>query len=128
MKIYFSIFVLLSFLNSQSQSIHSAKKQEIFDIGYRNIILTDSARHYKPGAPNSNKLYYRPVEIDLWYPAIISNFNHSIRYGAFLNLLEERSNRFQDDTMYTSISSDLVQYLSANLKITDNSKLTLGRF
>jgi len=45
-------------------------------------------------------------------------------YGEFLNLLEQRSNRFQDDTVYKNLGSDLVQYICANLNIRDESALT----
>ena len=37
--------------------------------GYQNIITTDSTRIYKPGTSQSEKLHYRPIEIDVWYPA-----------------------------------------------------------
>ncbi len=47
-----------------------------------------------------------------------------MRYGEFLNLLEQRSNRFQDDTVYKNLSSDLVQYICANLNIRDTSAMT----
>ncbi len=46
-----------------------------------------------------------------------------MRYGEFLNLLEQRSNRFQNDTVYKNLSSELVQYISANLNIRDTSAL-----
>lgn len=92
--------------------------------GYRNMITTDSSRTYKPGTSASEKLHYRPIEIDVWYPAQELNSKSPIRYGEFLNLLEQRSNRFQDDTVYKNLGSDLVQYICANLNIRDTSALT----
>ena len=121
MKIYLSLFALINCLNSLSQSIHQT---ENFNVGYRNIFLTDSSRNYKLGVSTTNKLYFRPVEIDVWYPAAKPVSGNCLLYGAFLNLLEERSNRFQDDSIYTKITSDLVQYCCANLKISDSTKLT----
>ncbi len=41
-------------------------------------------------------------------------------YGDFLKLLEQRSNRFQNDTVYKSLTTNLVHYLSLNLKISDS--------
>jgi len=69
-------------------------------------------------------MHFRPMEIDCWYPAQTSQASSPISYSYFLNLLQERSNRFQDDTLYNRITSDLVEYLSVNLNIADTSKLT----
>lgn len=91
--------------------------------GYESIITTDSTRTYKPGTAPNEKLHYRPIEIDIWFPAKKSESKTPIRFGEFLNLLEQRSNRFQDDTIYKNLSSDLVQYISANLNISDTSAI-----
>ncbi len=92
-----------------------------FNVGYQSIYAVDSSRTYKPGVPRSNKFYYRPLEIDIWYPATRTESRTPIQYGDFLKLLEQRSNRFQNDTVYKSLTSDLVQYLGINLKIPDTS-------
>ncbi len=46
-------------------------------------------------------------------------------YGDFLKLLEERSNRFQNDTVYKSLTTNLVHYLSFNLKVSDSAIIHL---
>ena len=102
-------------------------KKEIdpqYKVGYQSINLIDSGRKYKPGVDSTNKFYYRPVEIDTWYPAIHTESKFPIEYGEFLKLLEQRSNRFQDDTVYNNLTSELVQYLGSNLNIGDTVKLT----
>ncbi len=38
-------------------------------------------------------------------------------------LLQERSNRFQNDTVYNNLTSELLQYINVNLQIRDTSKL-----
>lgn len=91
--------------------------------GYRCIVLTDSSRHYKPGTTSGDRLYYRPVEIDCWYPAASAEGN-PIHYGEFLQLFQERANRFQDDTIYSHLAGDVAQYLCAGLGITDTASLT----
>lgn len=91
--------------------------------GYRNIALTDSSRHYKPGAEPGVRLFYRPVEIDCWYPSAADR-TPPIRYGVFLQLFQQRANRFQDDTVYSGLASEVAQSLSAGLGITDTAILT----
>ena len=92
--------------------------------GYRNILLTDSSRLYKPGAHAGDRLCYRPVEIDCWYPAKAAVGASPIRYGEFLQLFQQRANRFQDDTNYTSLAGDMARYLCAGLGIADTAGLT----
>jgi hypothetical protein len=91
--------------------------------GYRNLALTDTSRHYKPGAQPGDRLYYRPVEIDCWYPAT-SPASQPIPYGEFLQLFQQRANRFQDDTIYASLAGETAQYLCAGLEIKDTASLT----
>src|ERR1700733_270810 len=123
---YFLFLLLIHLFVSfgYAQSINNKNETRLFRVGYRNIIAIDSNRIYKPLAGKADKLYFRPVEIDLWYPASISESNSLIQYGELLNLLEQRSNRFQEDSAFKGLTSELVQYLCINLNISDTSKLT----
>ena len=116
--------LILSGTKAFSQNMNKENDPTLYNVGYQNIITTDSSRTYKPAISKSDKFYYRPVEIDIWYPAINIENKSPVPYGEFLNLLEQRSNRFQNDTVYKSLTTDLVQYLSINLHIGDTSKLT----
>lgn len=91
--------------------------------GYREIRLTDSTRRYKSSAQAGDRLYNRPVEIDCWYPARSTN-KLPIRFGEFLQLFEQRANRFQDDTSFTGLAAQTAQYLCSGLGIKDSSQLT----
>jgi hypothetical protein len=91
--------------------------------GYRNIMLTDSSRHYKPGAQPGDRLYCRPVEIDCWYPAASAGAK-PISYGEFLQLFQQRANSFQDDTIYSSLAGETAGYLCGGLGIPDTASLT----
>src|ERR1700693_916424 len=68
-----------------------------FRVGYKNMIRVDSSRQYKQGTRVADRLHFRPVEIDIWYPASEDKMGQQMRYGEFLSLLEQRSNRFQND-------------------------------
>ncbi len=117
---------LLLFLSSTgvyAQITNRNDSLQSFNVGYQSIYAIDSSRTYKPGVPASDKLYYRPLEIDVWYPATHMEFKTPMQYGEFLSLLEQRSNRFQDDTVYKRLTSELAQYLGINLKIPDTSSI-----
>jgi dienelactone hydrolase len=100
------------------------KPVTLYKVGYQNIFCIDSSRMYKPGSSADNKLHYRPLEIDLWYPAVSIGSEPVIEYGEFLQLLQQRSNRFQDDTVYKSMTTELLQYLCSGLDIADTFKLS----
>ncbi len=121
--LYILFFILVARDQAFTQTTSEYDKTGPYSAGYINIICTDSGRVYKPGTRPGDKFYYRPVEIDTWYPAVRQNSNSSIRYGEMIDLLEQRSNRFQDDTVYKNMTAELVQFISVNLKINDTSKL-----
>ncbi len=115
---------LLTGTKAFAQNIINENDSILYHVGYQNITTTDSSRTYKPAISKSDKFYYRPVEIDIWYPAKNIENKWPVPYGEFLSLLEQRSNRFQNDTVYKSLTSELAQYISINLQIGDTSKLT----
>jgi len=115
-----TLFIAIFFVG-YSQSPEN--KINAYAAGYHNLVLTDSSRVYKPATAEQDKFHFRPLEIDVWYPATNPVSASPMKFGDFLNLLEERSNRFQDDTLYKNLSSELTQYTCANLKIDDTSKL-----
>jgi pimeloyl-ACP methyl ester carboxylesterase len=99
-------------------------QSQLYKIGYNNLLLTDSSRIYKPGTQINNRLHYRPLELDLWYPATPSASASPIEYGQLLQLLQDRSNRFQNDTVFTNLTQDLVASLCAGLNINDTATFT----
>jgi hypothetical protein len=112
MKYTFPFILLLTVYSSVAQQA-----------GYRNLVLTDSSRLYKPGVRPGDRFYYRPVEIDCWYPATAAGAK-PVYYGEFLRLFQERANRFQDDTVYSNLARETAEYLSAGLGIQDTASLT----
>lgn len=104
-----SFLLLLLSIFSLSQNIHAQKYQA----GYRELQLTDSARLYKPGAPIGHPLYYRPVALDIWYPAANTGKERPVPYQYFLQLLERRANSFQDSTRYDGIAAEMEKHFSA---------------
>ena len=114
------LFVTRSIFSQSVQSLPAGK----YVAGYKNIVLKDSSRIYKPNTPVTDPLHFRPLEIDFWYPAVDHEpANVPMKYVDFVKLLQERSNRFQDDTIYKNLTSQLLQYININLQIRDSSKL-----
>jgi hypothetical protein len=120
-QFFFAICFLFQTLNIFSQTPQNVP---VYDAGYKTIILKDPGRIYKPNTPITDSLHFRPLEIDVWYPAVAQKADvDPMKYVEFVKLLEERANRFQNDTVYHNLTSELLNYIGANLQITDTSKL-----
>jgi hypothetical protein len=121
MKYLLSIVFLFHGFSVFSQDFRDLR---VYTAGYKNIELKDSSRMYKPDTSLKDSLHFRPIELDVWYPAISKDDGDgSMKYIDFLKLLQVRSNRFQNDTVYSNLTSELLQYININLQISDTLKL-----
>lgn len=74
--------------------------------GFRVIHTVDSSRVYKPNSLTNDYLHFRPLDIDLWYPAKASNKDSILTFGDVLGLLESRANCYTASTAGTGITSN----------------------
>lgn len=118
-KLILTILSLLCFLQGFSQEENLG-----YSAGYKTIHLLDSSRIYKPNTNESDRLRYRPLEIDVWYPSD-NKTGKSMLFGELFQVLEERSNKFQDETDYTGFTEELATLFAvgSGLKPEDGDKL-----
>lgn len=88
-------------------------------VGFKIISTYDSSRTYKPDTSISDKLHYRPIDIDLWYPADITPSDTNASFTDLVHLLEQGSNFYGDTRTYDGLTDELLQYMCAGLKCTD---------
>lgn len=119
----------------------SPRNHGTYYAGYKTIHSIDSARLYKPGVNIAHPLYYRPVDIDIWYPAAKPDLSTGMIYKDFLSLFVNRPNFYSDtiapagainetakafcDMNKCSDSTKLLHYKSASYK---NAKPAKGKF
>ena len=96
----------------------STRGQE-FQVGFRMISTYDSSRTYKPNAFITDKLHYRPIDIDLWYPADITSSDTTASFSDLVYLLEHRSNFYDDTKNYNGLTEELLQYICAGVSCLD---------
>ncbi|MFN7260358.1 MAG: hypothetical protein ACK5TU_10700, partial [Cyclobacteriaceae bacterium] len=94
-----------------------------FHVGFKVISIYDSSRTYKPNTTISDKLHYRPIDIDLWYPAYITSSDTTASFVDLVNLLEQRSNFYDDTRTYYGFTTELLQYICASLNCTNHDTL-----
>ncbi len=67
-----------------------------YQAGYQVISFVDSSRTYRPNVNRGDRLYFRPIEVDLWYPTQPASTDSTLRFGYFLQSLQKRA------TMYSA--------------------------
>ena len=81
--------------------------------GFTTVHLVDSTRTYKPGTATSDRLHYRPLDLDIWYPATVGGTTEPMLFEDLFRLHEERAVAYQDETEYSGFSDELIMYLAA---------------
>jgi hypothetical protein len=112
-------FLICSPLFSQEPSAYGP-----YHAGFMTLQVTDSSRLYKSGADPVDRLFHRPVDIDVWYPANDTSAT-SMTFGDLVQLLEVRAAFYQREKNYTGIAKELLTYLALSLEVNDGE---LARF
>lgn len=107
------IFLLL-FLSACTQY------ENRYDAGFTTTRLHDSSRIYHAG---NSELHYRPIDVDVWYPAVVTKKDTSFQFGDFLYLLEERANYYTASDAGNGFASLLAKTFTATFKCGDSSAL-----
>ena len=112
-------FILLAVFPGLGQTKENAK----YHAGFKTLKLVDTSRMYKPNTTASDPLHYRPVELDIWYPASNAG-SRRLTFGDLFKLFELRANQYQD-TVYTGIVDELAQFyaMELGLEIDNGRKL-----
>jgi hypothetical protein len=99
------------------------KKTEAFAAGFKIIHSTDRTRIYKPNTATADLLHYRPIDIDIWYPADLSQTDTPITVHDLLKLLEQRANYYSASNVGNGITRQIAQLFCDGFKCSDSTKL-----
>lgn len=113
MKFFYGLFLIVCCHNVFGQIIISHW------VGYRNIYIPDTTRRYKPGVSKEHPLYYRSIDIDVWYPALRSE-GEAVRFGELIQLFEDRARYYQEETNYEGMTEEMMTYLAVTLNVEIN--------
>ena len=87
-----------------------------YAVGFKTIQLVDSSRTYKPNTSKTDRLHYRPLDLDIWYPSAQKKGDRLL-FEDLYTLHEERANKYQDEIDYTGFSDEFVLYLAAGFGV-----------
>ena len=96
---------------------------EIFIAGFKTIQTKDTSRIYKPKTDTSDYLHYRPLDIDIWYPATASPKDTALHFRNILGLLETRANYYTASNAGNGFTQQIAQFYCESLKCSDSLKV-----
>jgi hypothetical protein len=107
------------------QSCTYTKKDNVesYEAGYKSIQTVDRSRIYKPGTDTTDYLHFRPVDIDIWYPAKISETDSVLLFRDILGLLEKRANYYTASDAWNGITSQIAQSFCEGFQCSDSTNL-----
>jgi len=117
-KIFQPITIL--FLISCTQT---PKKIELYKAGFKTIQTVDKSRIYKPGTDTTDYLHYKPLDIDIWYPATSSVSDSALLFRDILGLFEKRANYYTASKAGDGLTKQVAQLFCDGFKCSDTSKL-----
>lgn len=117
------IFVLITLLFLLSCSDKKKADTETYIAGFKTIQTKDITRIYKPKTDTTDYLHFRPLDIDIWYPASASTKGTSILFRNILGLLEKRANYYTASNVGNGMTQQLAQYFCDGLKCSDSTKV-----
>jgi dienelactone hydrolase len=116
--LYFLLIALL-FGCTNSNSNRSA----FFAIGFKTVHGLDRSREYKPNTDSSDYLHFRPVDIDVWYPATPSVQDTILAFRDILGLFDKRANYYTASTAGNGLSLQVAQLFCTGFHCSDSATL-----
>lgn len=65
-----------------------------YSAGFKVVRIVDTSRIYKRDTDTSDYLHYRPIDIDIWYPAQTHKTDTALNFKYFLDLFANRANYY----------------------------------
>lgn len=91
--------------------------------GYTSIHFTDQSRIYKTGSSDTNYLHYRPIDLDVWYPAERESADSLLQFKDLLGKLESRSMYYTASNAGAGLTGQIAKSVCDQLKCSDSLRL-----
>ncbi len=118
-----NIFPLILFLFLLGCSQEKNEKSKLYRAGFKIVRTVDSSRIYKQGTKPSDLLHFRPVDLDIWYPAKINEKDSALVYRKILSLLEKRANYYTASDKWNGVTAQIAQSFCDGFKCSDTLHL-----
>ncbi|RYU92763.1 alpha/beta fold hydrolase [Emticicia agri] len=100
-----------------------SEEKRVYQVGFKTIRISDKTRKYEPDVDSTNALYYRPIDIDIWYPTQDSLSGSLIAFGDYLRLFEQRANFYTASNTADGLAGKFAKMLSDGFNCSDSTRL-----
>jgi len=107
-----SLFITLNIFCICFAGISQEVNNPQFYAAYKKYQLVDSSRIYKPNSDQDDRLHFRPVQVEIWYPSNKKS-TEVLNFGELLNTYENNASRYQEDD-YTGLTNELAEQMIAH--------------
>ncbi|MBS1502674.1 MAG: dienelactone hydrolase family protein, partial [Bacteroidetes bacterium] len=114
-----TLFCIFSFFGCTMRN----PDQPQFSAGFRTIRFVDKTRTYKPNTDTTDYLHYRPVDVDIWYPADTSAKDTALSFKYFLDLFGSRANYYTASKAGDSIPAQFAKAFCDGFKCSTPKQL-----
>ena len=117
--------IILTLMLLYLVSCNTTKKQDevLYKAGFKTIHAVDKSRIYKPDTDTTDYLHYRPLDIDVWYPATASTTDQVFLFRNILGLFDQRVNYYTASTAGNGLSQQVAQLFCTGFKCADTTTL-----
>jgi pimeloyl-ACP methyl ester carboxylesterase len=96
---------------------------ETYISGFKTIQAKDTTRIYKPNTDTTDYLHFRPLDIDIWYPAQISTTDTTVLFKNLFGLLLTRSDFYTGVPAPKGILNQIAQSFCETFHCSDTTQL-----
>lgn len=91
--------------------------------GFKTVKMVDRSRIYKPNTDTTDYLHYRPIDIDVWYPADTTAKDTTVNFKYFLDLFSSRANYYTASKAGDSLPAQFAKAFCEGFKCSTPAKL-----
>ena len=118
-----STFSLILIFLITACTVHKKEDAESYAVGFRVVHATDTSREYKPGSPVTDYLHFRPLDIDIWYPADSITRDTALLFRDIFGLLPQRANYYTASQAGNGMSQQIAQTFCDYFKCSDTARV-----
>jgi hypothetical protein len=117
------IFLIALFIIALGCTVREKTGKKTYEAGFRTIRTFDRSRIYKTGSDTSDYLHYRPLDIDVWYPAESGRSDTLLLFRDILSLLEKRAIFYTASDQWKGMTPQIAQTFCDGFQCSDTTRL-----
>ncbi|TDW96316.1 dienelactone hydrolase family protein [Dinghuibacter silviterrae] len=94
-----------------------------YTAGFKTLRLRDTTRIYSTNSDRGSELHFRPIDIDIWYPAKANSADTSMSVRNVFRLLEERANYYTGTKFGNGLGGQIAQLFCDHLHCSDSARV-----